>query len=661
MENSLRAPTSTLKTGLTTVGYTGFDEPGRIMADTDGSIWFAAYSSIYSLNDDSWRADYRATLTKFRADGKIDTTFNDDGKSFLGPYVSYWYGGAAEFGGGAAAQSGGKYLVIDSGSNATVAQYNMDGSLDTHFGEGGRVVTPVGDDAQNAIAVLNDGSILVGFSAVDDENYTEISHLTPDGKIDTNFAGDGRLEISGVGNYSPFGITLQQDGKVLVTSTSGVVRVNPDGTLDSAFGLDGVAPYSSGSLSGVTVQGDGKVLVLGSFENGAGIYRLNSNGSLDTTFGGRGGLPNGFAAEGINGKDAVVLADGNILVSGTVSTTADGTILGMMRLNPDGSIDTTFGNPDDGYKHLDGGVGNDLLVGTKSYNDVILGGEGNDVIDGRAGRDVLIGGDGNDVFRFSSVLDSYRNSEIGFSDRIRDFDAGEDVLDLSALGFTALGNGHEGTLTVRVNAEGTRTYLKNYDTDPSGQRFEIALDGNLSQQLNEFNILFSRYSQIGSDAKDHLVGVGRTETLIGLSGNDTLIGSLGNTLLDGGTGQDSLVGGGGADTFRFGAVTDSYRTDSQKFVDRVFGFEQGVDTIDVSALGFVGLGSGHNGTLEVKTNSDNTVTYLRSLDPDASGARFEVSFQGSYSFQSESFIFTSMQLDIQEMQLLGVPLVEASA
>lgn len=124
-------------------------------------------------------------------------------KAFLGPYVSYWYGGAAEFGGGAAVQLGGKYLVIDSGSKATVSRFNIDGALDKSFGEGGRVVTPVGDDAQNAIAVLADGSILVGFSAVDDESYTEIARLTPDGEIDLSFGGDGRLEIAGVGNYSP--------------------------------------------------------------------------------------------------------------------------------------------------------------------------------------------------------------------------------------------------------------------------------------------------------------------------------------------------------------------------------------------------------------------------------------------------------------------------
>ena len=655
MEDSLGSPQNPpLKTGLVTVGYTGVDEPGRIVTDADGSIWFAGYSSAYSFDDDYWATDYRATLSKFNPDGTVDTNFSDDGKSFLGPYVSYWYGGAAEFGGGAAVQSGGKYLVIDSGSKATVSRFDIDGALDTSFGEGGSVVTPVGDDAQNAIAVLADGSILVGFSAVDDENYTEIARLTPEGDIDLSFGGDGRLEIAGVGNHSPFGLTLQQDGKVLLTSTQGVVRVNTDGTLDSEFDVDGIASYSRGSASGVTVQADGKILVLGSFENGAGIYRLNPDGSLDTTFGGSGQLADGFAAQGISARDAVVLADGRILVSGTVSTSADGTNLGIMRLNPDGSVDTTFGNPDDGYKHLTGGTENDLLVGTHSYDDAISGGAGNDLIDGRGGRDLLTGGEGVDVFRFQSMTDSFRTADTAFSDRIRDFNAEEDMLDLSALGFTALGNGHGGTLALKVNEEGTRTYLKSYDADPDGQRFELVFDGDLSQQLDANNLLFTPGLLSGSDANDSLFAHGWTETLMGLAGNDTLTGSLGNTWLDGGAGRDRLVGGGGMDTFHFGAVSDSYRTDSVNSADRIFGFEQGVDTIDVSALGFVGLGNGLNGTLQVKTNADNTLTYIRSLDADESGARFEVTLQGSYQFQSESFTFASTDTGITEIQLLGV-------
>lgn len=37
---------------------------------------------------------------------------------------------------------------------------------------------------------------------------------------------------------------------------------------------------------------------------------------------------------------------------------------------------------------------------------------------------------------------------------------------------------------------GTRTYLKSYEVDAQGRRFEIALDGNFVGQFNDGNLLF---------------------------------------------------------------------------------------------------------------------------------------------------------------------------
>ncbi len=91
-------------------------------------------------------------------------------------------------------------------------------------------------------------------------------------------------------------VAFQADGKILVTGVSflsqgvnqqGVARLNADGTLDTTF-VDGTGP-NSGSISIVVVQPDKKILVGGTFtsfsgQTASGLVRLNSDGTLDSSF-----------------------------------------------------------------------------------------------------------------------------------------------------------------------------------------------------------------------------------------------------------------------------------------------------------------------------------------------------------------------------------------
>ncbi|ACO81035.1 Secreted mannuronan C5-epimerase-like protein [Azotobacter vinelandii CA] len=137
---------------------------------------------------------------------------------------------------------------------------------------------------------------------------------------------------------------------------------------------------------------------------------------------------------------------------------------------------------------LRGTDGNDTLIGGAA-NEQLLGGAGADLLDGGAGRDRLTGGEEADTFRFSAREDSYRTASENFADRILDFEAGTDRIDLSALGFSGLGNGRDGTLAVQVNSAGTRTYLKSFEANAAGERFEIALEGNHAG-LDESSLVF---------------------------------------------------------------------------------------------------------------------------------------------------------------------------
>lgn len=58
------------------------------------------------------------------------------------------------------------------------------------------------------------------------------------------------------------------------------------------------------------------------------------------------------------------------------------------------------------------------------------------------------------------------------------------MIDVSALGFTGLGNGYDGTLKVVLNLAGDATALKSLEADANGNRFEILLSGNHANELN---------------------------------------------------------------------------------------------------------------------------------------------------------------------------------
>jgi parallel beta-helix repeat protein len=258
---------------------------------------------------------------------------------------------------------------------------------------------------------------------------------------------------------------------------------------------------------------------------------------------------------------------------------------------------------------LYGGAGNDRLAGG-AYDDLLYGG---------AGSDRLTGGAGADTFRYTHASDSVR----GASDLITDFTPGEDRLDMASLGYSGLGNGHEGTLKASYNTTLDRTYLQSLDADSTGHYFQVALAGNYLGLLHaaDFETLLQ-----GTSRTDTLTGTNANETLAGLAGRDTLSAAGGNDYLIGGAGADHLTGGAGADTFVFTALRDSYANDAQGLdvSDTLTDFDYRQDVLDLSALGFTSLGTGHEGTLQASRTGDTGAMLLQSLDPDASGNYFKL-------------------------------------
>jgi len=164
-------------------------------------------------------------------------------------------------------------------------------------------------------------------------------------------------------------VAVQADGKLVVVGTTyinndytdedfAVARYNAHGTLDTTFGTGGKVrtdfPGLAAVASSVVIQPDGKIVVAGgafplfTFLGDFKLVRYNPNGSLDTSFG-EGGIVTTTFPEGSYAFDVALQPDGKIIAAGTVFVAFDpgessDTDFALARYNPDGTPDATFGN-----------------------------------------------------------------------------------------------------------------------------------------------------------------------------------------------------------------------------------------------------------------------------------------------------------------------------
>lgn len=288
-----------------------------------------------------------------------------------------------------------------------------------------------------------------------------------------------------------------------------------------------------------------------------------------------------------------------------------------------------------------GSTGDDVISEyARAYNMVLYGGAGDDVIlggvldnelIGGAGVDRLVGAQGHDTFRFTQLTDSYRTASAGYADTISAFDVSKDSIDVTSLGLSGLGNGHNGTLDLTYNADKDLTYLKSYDADAQGQRFELILKGDYRTSLTADNFLPLTTGTSGADTL-HGTTHGR-DTLVGGDGRDVLAGRGDDDRLDGGAGADRLIGGQGSDTFVYNHLTDSQVDAAGKDQGRdlIVDFNSAEhDQIDVSALGFSGFGDGYGTTLSLTYDTANDITRLSSKELDSAGNRFQIALNGNH-------------------------------
>ncbi len=221
-----------------------------------------------------------------------------------------------------------------------------------------------------------------------------------------------------------------------------------------------------------------------------------------------------------------------------------------------------------------GGAGDDTITGSTLDNG-ILGGGGNDRLDGRDGKDDLDGGLGDDGLAGGGDADSLSGGD------------GADTLD-GGLGADSMAGGQGDDRYLVDDLGDVIVDLKGIDTVVS------SLDRTLAKGLENLELTGTAAKGIGNSAANLIVGNGGANILSGSGGNDTLQGGDGADSLSGGAGSDVLVGGAGADRLTGGTDADLFRflapTDAG---DKIQDFVTGSDAIELSAAGFGGgLASG---------------------------------------------------------------------
>ncbi|MFI3194494.1 MAG: hypothetical protein QX195_01605 [Methylococcaceae bacterium] len=302
-------------------------------------------------------------------DGKLTTNFDPNNGS----------GGYSDDAQSVALQADGKILVagLTVWNNLGLVRYNIDGSLDSSFGAAGFAT---GDKSMmdytraNSVVPQSDGKILVAGSSGEYE-YFSVERFLSNGKLDVNFATDGKVTTEDLSRAGAQSLTLQMDGKLLVGGHAlnrqggyefALARYDTNGYLDLSFGTDGKLTDAGGFQAySVAVQSDGKLLLAGntyllvgdttySHNKHFALTRYNADGSPDLSFGTAGKVTADFGFGEDEARSVVVQPDGKILLGGTSSNGHDSDFT-LVRYNTDGSLDSSF--------HFDGKLTSHISVG----------------------------------------------------------------------------------------------------------------------------------------------------------------------------------------------------------------------------------------------------------------------------------------------------------
>lgn len=235
------------------------------------------------------------------------------------------------------------------------------GDLDLTFGNGGKVTTQFGGggDSVHALVAQPDGKIVAAGTSSNSD--FAVARYNIDGSLDFTFGSGGKVTTDFFGNRDvAVAVALQPDGKIVAAGHAfdapgnnivfALARYNSNGSLDSTFGSGGKVTGGGTEAESVVIQLDNKILV-GGYTIGSGLpnnldfdlVRLNPDGTLDDSFGSGGKVTTDFFGRGDRIFALALQPDGQIVAAGAADRFALTADFALARYKPNGKLDKSFG------------------------------------------------------------------------------------------------------------------------------------------------------------------------------------------------------------------------------------------------------------------------------------------------------------------------------
>lgn len=283
------------------------------------------------------------TLVRFLSNGALDSTFGENGVATfsMGYDIQVWCKDMALQPDQKIIVFGSEITTMSNHTDFFVTRFNTDGSPDDTFvAHGFNIIDKSYFPGSQfnygwGIAVQPDGKIILAGGMQDYEGDSQISlaRLNVNGFLDSSFGTNGKGTVTEpLPGYFMHknSVALQSDGKIVVAGTASdwgenrdlaLARFNPNGTVDSSFGIVTTDFSEEEEGKAVFIQKDGKIVLVGSISNGTDsrflLVRYNADGSLDSSFGSGGKLISDITPASDNAESAALQADGKSLVIGT--------------------------------------------------------------------------------------------------------------------------------------------------------------------------------------------------------------------------------------------------------------------------------------------------------------------------------------------------------
>jgi len=359
-----------------------FGVGGKVMTDFNHSTdWanavaiqpdgkFVVVGTTYKQNDFS---DEDFAVARYNTDGTLDSSFGSGGK------VHTDFPGLAAVPSSVLLQPDAKILVVGGAyplftflGNIEMVRYNSNGNLDRSFGDNG-IVTTVLDAGSyaNAVVQQSDGKIIVAGTlfvdvVIGDQSDTDfvLVRYNRNGSLDTTFGNGGVVSTDFFGKEDDaFSVLLQPDGKIVAVGSANdpasyydfaAVRYLNNGTIDETFGNSGTVTTDFGDQNfdrarSAVLLPNGKIIAAGfAISQGGGVQnfavaRYTKDGVLDNGFSNDGKQQITFDNCCQSANQVLLQPDGKIITVGYANTEDSDSDFLLARLNPNGSLDSTFG------------------------------------------------------------------------------------------------------------------------------------------------------------------------------------------------------------------------------------------------------------------------------------------------------------------------------